>query len=131
MARAGRVDGERAGRVAAALVLLAALKDEDEGKPGVYEPHVVRQMAAVDLTGVLTFTFSTEPEHVAFRLPPPRECPGLVVLVEGDAYLGCRFYEDNGLWEPAYLNMATGEIVFHVDSAKACISREWSLQTTA
>ena len=49
-------------------------------------------------------------------------------LVEGDAFLGCRFREDNGLWEPAYLDVATGEIVFQVDGAEACVSREWSLQ---
>jgi hypothetical protein len=110
------------------VVTVGPFRDEDEGKPGVYEPHVVRQLAAVDLTGVLAFTFSIEPEHVTFRLPPSRESPGLVVLTERDAYLGCRFYEDNGLWEPAYLNMATGQIVFHVDTAKACLSRKWSLQ---
>jgi hypothetical protein len=52
-----------------------------------------RQLAVVDLTGVLAFTFSIEPEHVTFNLPPSRECPGLVVLVEDDAYLSCRFHD--------------------------------------
>ena len=50
------------------------------------------------------------------------------MLVGDDAFLGCRFHDDNGLWEPAYLNVATGEIVFQIDGAKACVSREWSLQ---
>ena len=113
------------------IVTVGPFRDGDEGKPGVHEPHLVRRLAVVDLTGVLAFTFSTEPEHVSFGLPPARECPGLVVLVEDNAYLGCRFYEDNGLWETAYLDMATGEIVFRVDAAKACISRQWALQTTA
>jgi hypothetical protein len=113
------------------IVTVGPFRDEDEGKPGVYEPNVVRQLAVVDLTGVLAFTFSTEPEHVTFKLPPSRECPGLVVLVEDDAYLGCRFHEDNGLWETAYLDMATGEIVFRIDAANACISRQWALQATA
>ena len=85
----------------------------------------------VDLTGLLAFTFSTAPEHVTFGPPPSRERPGLVVLVEDDTYLGCRFHEGNGLWEPAYLNVATGEIVFQVDGAKACVSRQWTLEGMA
>ena len=64
----------------------------------------------VDLTGVLAFAFSTAPEHVSFGPPPSRERPGLVLLVGDDAYLGCRFREGDGLWETAYLNVATGEI---------------------
>ena len=103
-------------------------EDEDEGKPGVHEPSVIRQLAVIDVGGVLTFGFSTAPGHVAFRPPPSRECPGLVVLVDDDAFLGCRFHEDDGLWETAYLNVATGEIVFQIDGAKACVSREWSLR---
>ena len=79
------------------IVTVGPFRDGDDGKPGVYEPHVVRQLAVVDLTGVLAFTFSTEPEHVTFELPPSRECPGLVVLVGDDVYLGCQFYEDAGL----------------------------------
>ena len=110
------------------IVTVGPFRDEDEGKPGAYEPSVIRQLAVIDVTDLLTFGFSTAPEHVALRPPPSRECPGLVVLVEGDAFLGCRFHEDNGLWEPAYLNVATGEIVFQIDGAKACVSREWSLQ---
>jgi hypothetical protein len=35
------------------------------------------------------------------------------------------------LWETAYLDMASGEIVFRVDATKACISRQWALQATA
>ncbi len=112
------------------IVTVGPFRAEDEGKPGVYEPDVIRQLAVVDLTGVLTFTFSIELEHVTFKLPSSRECPGLVVLVEDDAYLGCRFHEGNGLWETAYLDMATGEIVFRVDATKACISRRWALQAT-
>src|SRR4051794_40430454 len=103
-------------------------EDEDEGKPGVHEPSVIRQLAVVDVTDSLTFGFSTAPEHVAFEPPPSREWPGLVVLVDDDAFLGCRFHEDNGLWEPAYLDVATGEIVFQIDGAEACVSREWSLR---
>ena len=113
------------------IVTVGPFREEDEGKPGAYEPHVVRQLAVVDLTGLLAFTFSTAPEHVTFGLPPSRERPGLVVLVGDDAYLGCRFHEGNGLWEPAYLDVATGEIVFQVDAAKACVSRQWALQETA
>jgi len=85
----------------------------------------------VDLTGVLTFTFSIELEHVTFKLPSSRECPGLVVLMEDDAYLGCRFHEGNGLWETAYLNVATGEIVFQVDAANGCVSRQWAFEARA
>ena len=110
------------------IVTVGPFRDEDEGKPGAYEPSVIRQLAVIDVTDSLTFGFSTAPEHVALRPPPSRECPGLVVLVGDDVFLGCRFREDNGLWEPAYLNVATGEIVFQVDGAKACVSREWSLQ---
>jgi hypothetical protein len=113
------------------IVTVGPFRDEDGGKPGVYEPHIVRQLSVVDLTSVLTFTFSIEPEHLDFRLPSPRECSGLVILVEDDAFLGCRFYQGDGSWEPAYLNMATGEIFFQVDAGKACLSREWSLQNTA
>ena len=113
------------------IVTVGPFRDEDEGKPGAYEPHVVRQLAVVDLTGGLAFAFSTAPEHVTFRLPPSRECPGLAVLVGDDAYLGCRFREADGSWEPAYLNVATGEIVFQVDAAKACVSRRWALQARA
>ena len=113
------------------IVTLGPFRDGDGGRPGVHEPHVVRQLAVVDLTGVLAFTFSTEPEHVAFRLPPSRECPGLAVLVEDDVYLGCRFHEDTGLWETAYLNVATGEIVFQVDAAKGCVSRRWAFEARA
>ena len=79
------------------VVTVGPFLDGDEGKPGAYEPHVVRRLAVVDLTGVLAFAFSTAPEHVTFGPPPSRERPGLVVLVEDDAYLGCRFHEDNGL----------------------------------
>ena len=110
------------------IVTVGPFRDEDEGKPGVHEPSVIRQLAVIGVTDTLTFGFSTAPEHVAFRPPPSRECPGLVVLVGDDVFLGCRFHEDNGLWEPAYLNVATGEIVFQLDGAKACVSREWSLQ---
>ena len=113
------------------IVTPGPFRDEDGGRPGVYEPHVVRQLAVVELTGVLAFTFSTEPEHVTFKLPPSRECPGLVLLVEDDAYLGCRFHEDNGLWETAYLNVTTGKIVFQVDAAKGCVSRRWALEAKA
>ena len=113
------------------IVTLGPFRDEDGGRPGVHEPHVVRQLAVVDLTGVLAFTFSTEPEHVAFRLPPSRECPGLAVLVEDDVYLGCRFHEDTGLWETAYLNVATGEIVFQVDATNGCVSRQWAFEARA
>ncbi len=113
------------------IVTIGPFRDEDEGRPGVYEPHIVRQLAVVDLTGVLTLTFSIAPGHVAFKLPPSRECAGLVFLLEDDAFLGCRFYEDTGLWETAYLNVATGEIVFQADAAKACVSRQWALQETA
>ena len=113
------------------IVTVGPFRDEDEGKPAAYEPHVVRRLAVVDLTGVLAFTFSTDPEHVTFGLPPSRERPGLVVLVEDDAYLGCRFHEDNGLWETAYLNMGTGEIVFQLDAAETCVSRRWALQAMA
>jgi hypothetical protein len=67
------------------IVTVGPFRAEDEGKPGVYEPDVIRQLAVVDLTGVLTFTFSIELEHVTFKLPSSRECPGLVVLVEDDA----------------------------------------------
>ena len=49
--------------------------------------------------------------YTAVRPPSSLAEVGSVVLVEGDAFLGCRFYEDNGLWEAAYLNVATGEIV--------------------
>ena len=80
------------------IVTVGPFRDEDAGKPGVYEPHVIRQLAVVDLTGMLVFTFSTEPEHVTFKLTPARECPGLVVLTGDDVYLGCQFYEDTGLW---------------------------------
>jgi hypothetical protein len=113
------------------IVTVGPFRDEDDGTPGVYEPVVVRQLAVVDLTGVLAFAFSTEPEHVAFRLPPSRECPGLAVLVEDDVYLGCRFHEDTGLWETAYLNVATGEIIFQVDAAKGCVSRQWAFGARA
>ena len=68
------------------IVTLGPFRDEDGGRPGVHEPHVVRQLAVVDLTGLLAFTVSTEPEHVTFKLPPSRECPGLVVLVGDDVY---------------------------------------------
>ena len=67
----------------------------------------------------------------ALTEPPSRECPGLVVLMEDDVYLGCQFYEDTGLWETAYLNVATGEIVFQVDAAKGCVSRRWALEGRA
>jgi hypothetical protein len=110
------------------IVTVGPFRDEDEGKPGIREPSVIRQLAVIDLSGVLTFSFPIAPEHVAFKPPSSRECPGLVVLVDDDAFLGCRFHEDNGLWETAYLNVATGEIVFQIDGAKACVSREWSLQ---
>jgi hypothetical protein len=113
------------------IVTLGPFRDEDGGRPGVYEPHVVRQLAVVDLTGVLAFTFSTKPEHVTFKLPPSRECPGLVVLMEDDVYLGCQFNEDIGLWETAYLNVTTGEIVFQVDAAKGCVSRQWAFEARA
>ena len=43
------------------IVTIGPFRNEDEGKPGIYEPDVVRQLAVVDLTGVLAFTFSTEP----------------------------------------------------------------------
>jgi len=119
--------GVRAGKV----VTIGPFRDEDRGKPGIHEPNVVRQSSVVDLTGVFTFTFSIEPEHLTFRLPSPRECCGLVILIEDDAFLGCQFYQGDGSWEPAYLNMATGEIVFHADTSKACLSREWSLQNLA
>ena len=113
------------------IVTVGPFRDEDEGKPAVYEPDVVRQLAVVDLTGVLAFTFSTKPEHVTFKLPPSRECPGLVVLMEDDVYLGCQFHEDIGLWETAYLNVTTGEIVFQVDAAKGCVSRQWAFEARA
>ena len=48
-----------------------------------------------------------------------------------DAYLGCRFHEGDGLWETAYLNVATGEIVFQLDAAEACVSRQWALRAAA
>ena len=113
------------------IVTVGPFRDGDEGKPGAYEPHVVRRLAVVDLTDVLAFAFSTAPEHVAFGPPPSRERPGLVLLVGDDAYLGCRFHEDDGLWEPAYLNVATGEIVFQIDAAEACVSRQWALRAPA
>jgi hypothetical protein len=113
------------------IVTVGPFPDGDEGEPGAYEPHVIRRLAVVDLTGVLAFAFSTAPEHVSFGPPPPRERPGLVLLVGDDAYLGCRFHEGDGLWETAYLNVATGEIVFQLDAAEACVSRQWSLQATA
>jgi hypothetical protein len=106
-------------------------REEDGGNPGVYEPHVIRQLAVIYLTGVLAFTFSTEPQHITFKLPPSRECPGLVVLVGDDVYLGCQFYEDAGLWETAYLNVATSEIVFQVDAANGCVSRQWAFEARA
>ena len=65
------------------------------------------------------------------HLPPSRECPGLVVLVGDDVYLACQFHEDVGLWQTAYLDVATGEIVFQVDAAKGCVSRQWSLEARA
>ena len=113
------------------VVTVGPFPDGDEGEPGAHEPHVVRRPAVVDLTGVLAFAFSTAPEHVSFTLPPPRERPGLVLLAGDDAYLGCRFHEGDGLWETAYLNVATGEIVFRLDAAEACVSRQWSLRATA
>ena len=48
-----------------------------------------------------------------------------------DVYLGCQFYEDAGLWETAYLNVATGEIVFQVDAANGCVSRQWAFEARA
>ena len=119
--------GIRAGKI----VTVGPFREEDSGNPGVYEPHVIRQLAVIDLTGVLAFTFSTEPQHITFKLPPSRECPGLVVLVGDDVYLGCQFYEDAGLWETAYLNVATGEIVFQVDAANGCVSRQWAFEARA
>ena len=113
------------------VVTVGPFLDGDEGKPGAHEPHVVRRLAVVDLTGVLAFAFSTAPVHVSFGPPPPRERPGLVLLVGDDAYLGCRFHEGDGLWETAYLNVATGEIVFQLDAAEACVSRQWSLRAAA
>jgi hypothetical protein len=113
------------------IVTVGPFRDGDEGEPGAYEPHVVRRLAVVDLTGVLAFAFSTAPEHVSFGPPPSRERPGLVLLVGDDAYLGCRFHEGDGLWETAYLNVATGEIVFQLDAAEACVSRQWALRAAA
>ena len=112
------------------VVTVGPFPDGDEGKPGAYEPHVIRRLAVVDLTDVLAFAFSTAPEHVSFG-PPSRERPGLVLLAGGDAYLGCRFHEGDGLWETAYLNVATGEIVFQLDAAEACVSRQWALRAAA
>ena len=115
----------------AEIVTVGPFLDGDERQPGAYEPHVVRRLAVVDLTGVPAFAFSTAPEHVAFGPPPSRERPGLVLLVGDDAYLGCRFHEGDGLWETAYLNVATGEIVFQLDAAEACVSRQWALRAAA
>src|SRR3954454_24760707 len=106
------------------IVTVGPCRDEDEGKPGVHEPSVIRQLAVIDVTDTLTFGFSTAPEHVAFEPPPSRECPRLGVLVDDETLLGGRFHEDNGLCVPACLNVATGEIVFQIDGAKACVSRE-------
>ena len=52
--------GIRAGKI----VTVGPFREEDGGNPGVYEPHVIRQLAVIDLTGVLAFTFSTEPQHI-------------------------------------------------------------------
>jgi hypothetical protein len=112
------------------VVTVGPFRDEDGGKPGVYEPHAVRRSSVVDVTDILTFTFSTDPRHIEFDLPSPRECVGLAVIVETNAFLGCQFYRGGDSWEAAYLNMATGEIVFDINAGKACISREWSLQET-
>jgi hypothetical protein len=96
--------GIRAGKI----VTVGPFREEDGGNPGVYEP-----------------------QHITFKLPPSRECPGLVVLVGDDVYLGCQFHEDAGLWETAYLNVATGEIVFQVDAANGCVSRQWAFEARA
>lgn len=121
----------RPGIHAGKVVTVGPFRDEDGGKPGVYEPHVVRRSSVVDVTDILTFTFSADPQHIEFGMPSPRECAGLAILVETNAFLGCQFYRGGSSWEAAYLNMATGEIVFDIDAGKACISREWSLQETA
>jgi hypothetical protein len=57
------------------IVTVGPFRDEDEGKPGAYEPSVIRQLAVIDVTDVLTFGFSTAPEHVAFRPPPLARVP--------------------------------------------------------
>ena len=119
--------GIRAGKV----VTVGPFLDQDDGKPAAYEPHIVRQSSVVDLTGGLTFRFSIDPEHLDLKLPLLHECIGLAILVGGEIFLGCRFYQGDGLWEPAYLNVATGEIVFQLDAAKACVSRQWTLRETA
>lgn len=58
--------GIRAGKI----VTVGPFREEDGGNPGVYEPHVIRQLAVIYLTGVLAFTFSTEPQHITFSCRP-------------------------------------------------------------
>src|SRR4051794_16703818 len=113
------------------IVTVGPFRDGGEGEPGAYEPHVVRRLAVVDLTGVLAFAFSTAPEHVSVGPPPSPERPGLVLLVGDDACPGCRFHEGDGLWETASLNVPAGEIGFQLGAAEPCVSRQWARRAAA
>ncbi len=109
-------------------VTVGPFRDEDQGRPGVYEPSVIRRALVVDITDALRFVYSIDPKHVIFDTPSPQESVGLAMIVEAGVFLGCRFYKGGTSWEVAYLNMATGELVFDVDAGTVCISTEWSLQ---
>jgi len=110
------------------FVTLGPFTNDDDGRPGVYDPYALRGHVLLNITQRCLLSVSFDPVDLLFDPPNSRQSIGLALIGRESVFLGVKVFRGGGgAWETMFLNLSTGGIEGDPHNAGVFASKRWRL----